>query len=809
MNLFKKMKIGIKITICLTVLIFASFGSLGLYINSQVNKALEENINLFSLSNTKNATDLVEKTLSVHISNIEAIAARQEVKTMNWENMYTSLLSEVQRLGYLRLNLIDINGDALSTDGNTSNLSERDYFKKALAGNSNVSEPLLSKFDNKMVMVLASPIKDSQGKVTGVLSATIDYNTLSDMVSGIKLGENGHTFIINKEGTTIAHPNPEYVKNAYNSFEALKEDETLKNITEIHKAMISRETGHSEYESEGELFFVSYAPINRTEWSIGMAVPKEELFGAINSLATKFWLIIMFFGLLFIMSSIIITKYLIEKPIYKLVEVSEKLVLGDVDVNINSDSKDEIGTLMNSFNKIIQSTKEQAYAAEKISKGDLNLNIQVRSDKDILSKSMILVTDTLKNLSSETEKLTACALEGNLKERGNTDNFDGEYKKIINGINNTLDAAVTPILEAQSVLGEVSKGNLNVSITGDYKGDHAIIKNALNETITLISGYIKDIDYCLCQLSEGNFAIDIKGEYIGDFIGIKNSLIMIINSLNDVLGNIIISAEQVSSGARQIADSSQALAQGATEQSSAIVELNTSINEIAEKTKTNAIKANEAANLAVIGSDSAKLGNNRMKEMLNAIKDINDSSENISKIIKVIDDIAFQTNILALNAAVEAARAGQYGKGFAVVAEEVRNLAARSAMAAKETTSLIEGSISKVEIGTNIANETATALNKISEEIAKATVLMKEISVLSNEQASSISQINHTIMQVSQVVQTNSATSQEGAAASEELSSQADMLTSMMENFKLKNSKGPSRIDQLDPDTIEILRKLR
>ncbi len=805
MLFFRKMKIGIKITICLTVLIMVSFGLLGFYINNQVNKALEENINLFSLSNTKNAADLVEKTLSVHISNIEAIAARQEVKTMNWESMNTSLLSEVQRLGYLRLNLIDINGGALSTDGNTSNLSERDYFKKALAGNTNVSEPLLSKFDNKMVMVLASPIKDSQGKVSGVLSATIDYNTLSDMVSGLKLGENGYTFIINQSGTTIAHPNPEYVINAYK----LKEDDTLKNITEIHEAMISRETGHGEYESEDELFFVSYAPINHTEWSIGMAVPKEELFGAISSLELKFWFIIMFFELLFILSSIIITKYLIEKPIYKLVEVSEKLVLGDVDVNIKSKSKDEIGILMNSFNKIIQSTKEQAYAAEKISKGDLNLNIQVRSDKDILSKSMLLVTETLKNLSIETEKLTACALEGNLRERGNTDNFDGEYKKIINGINNTLNAAVTPVLEAQSVLGEVSKGNLNVSITGDYKGDHAIIKNAVNETITLISGYIKDIGYCLGQLSEGNFSIDIKGEYIGDFIGIKNSLIMIINSLNDVLGNISIAAEQVSSGARQIADSSQALAQGATEQSSAIVELNTSINEIAEKTKTNAIKANEAAKLAVIGSDSAKLGNSRMKEMLNAIKDINDSSENISKIIKVIDDIAFQTNILALNAAVEAARAGQYGKGFAVVAEEVRNLAARSAMAAKETTSLIEGSISKVEIGSNIANETATALNKISEEITKATVLMKEISVLSNEQASSISQINHTIIQVSQVVQTNSATSQEGAAASEELSSQADMLTSIMENFKLKNSKGSSRIDQLDPETIEILKKLR
>jgi len=280
-----------------------------------------------------------------------------------------------------------------------------------------------------------------------------------------------------------------------------------------------------------------------------------------------------------------------------------------------------------------------------------------------------------------------------------------------------------------------------------------------------------------------------KIDTLGDKDTLGNALATMRRELNAMLGEIKISGEQVQTGSAQIADGAQSLASGATEQAATVEELSSTIAEVSQKTQENAKMADDAANLSNSIRTSAQKGSEQMDAMLQAVREINEASANINQVIKVIDNIAFQTNILALNAAVEAARAGSAGKGFAVVAEEVRSLAAKSAEAASDTSALIESSMEKASLGKQIASETSESLTQIVEGINETSQIVEVIASGASQAATAISQINIGINQVSQVVQSNSATSQESAASAEEMSGQSALLAELIAQFELANAK--------------------
>ncbi len=348
-----------------------------------------------------------------------------------------------------------------------------------------------------------------------------------------------------------------------------------------------------------------------------------------------------------------------------------------------------------------------------------------------------------------------------------------------------------PVEEIKNAAVKMAQGNLDIQLDYNSQDELGVLSAQMKELVRKLKAIIDDENAFLAKLAASDYTVEsvCPGEYTGGFYPLLVSFNKIADKMNENFYQIGTSAEQVSNGAEQVANGAQALAQGSTEQASSVEELSSSINSISQQVNTNAEVARTASLKANEVGEGMQVSNKKMEEMMEAMTDISGSSREIGKIIKTIEDIAFQTNILALNAAVEAARAGAAGKGFAVVANEVRNLASKSAEASQNTSALIERSIKAVENGTRIADETAKSLLQAVEGAKEATRIINQISEASEHQAKAINQVTIGIEQISSVVQSNSATSEQSAAASEELSSQAQVLKRLVSTVRLRSSQ--------------------
>lgn len=363
----------------------------------------------------------------------------------------------------------------------------------------------------------------------------------------------------------------------------------------------------------------------------------------------------------------------------------------------------------------------------------------------------------------------------------------------------------TPIVEIEGAVKEMAKGNMHTKVTYESNDELGGLAENLRSLLDTLSSYIEHISHRLGALADGDLSVEMDMDYLGDFQSLKHSCSKIIESLNDAMSQLHQASDQVAEGSEQVSSGAQALSQGATEQASSVEELVATLNELSDKVNKTAHNARDVNDLMGLTVGEIDNSNKMMESMMTAMTRINECSSEIEKIIKTIEDIAFQTNILALNAAVEAARAGEAGKGFAVVADEVRSLASKSQEAAKDTTALISNSLTAVSEGNQIATDTQESLLKVVSSAQKISENMAAITEASDMQAEGIQQVTLGIDQISSVIQTNSATAQESAAASEELYSQSSLLKSLVGRFRLKTMAGPmAPVAERTPDPIPV-----
>ncbi len=756
----------------------------------------------------------------------------------------TNFLREIHKLPTL-----DTVVPYLSIEGTNYDTVKRSWYLRAEEKKTNAwTDVYTSASDKALVTTAVSPVLDEKGELVGTLSVDVKLSSIVHFLKETHISQSGGSFIIEKSGLIIGSSTDElpYIEEGDTQKRLPATDSSEWLIRSVAKQVLDTYKSFDQVPVDEPLrirdgnesinYRVTEIKNNGMDWLLFIAVPESDFMGDINKNTYMSIVVLIVVMILSLFIGNRIVKHQLSQ-ISNLETATKALVKGDLSITVSSNSQDEIGRLTQNFKQVVDTLgtlnlemtklytfheageyeyridEEQFSGAYKELVRGINqvLSMYVHNFLEVLNtvdefgqgnfeadikqypgklqignQYIARLKCNLKNILNEISSLAESTLNGKLDLRANAEGFSGLWENIVVRLNDMVESVKIPIEEIQTVLGQMAKGNLSVKMKGEYKGDFNAIKASMNFTIDELSSYIAEIADTLSRFSENDLSTGITRPYIGDFAQIKNSINQIADTFNHIILDLSTVAKEVGAGARSVSESGIRLSNGATEEGEALQQL-TEASQTIERLITRTSESTLfAESLSQKSTETVSESNKQMLSLTQSMQGIQDTFNNMAKILKVIDDIAFQTNILALNAAVEAARAGEHGKGFSVVAEEVRNLASRSQSSAGEIAQLIDDSLLSVKAGREITGQTSLTLNKIADDVSAVSQTILSIAELSKKQVESVVIMSENLGRISGILHNTALVSEDNKAASSELSSQAETLNKLLSVFTLK-----------------------